>query len=213
MKVSRFSFNMFGVNTYVLWDEKSKDAIIIDPGMVDDNERSILDCFIESNNLKPTHLINTHIHIDHSFGIAHVSKKYGLKLKCNSADQFLAERLREQARMFGLNISIDELKIEVDLKDGDKLLLNNEEIHILQVPGHSPGSIVIYAPESAFVISGDVLFNSSIGRSDLPGGNHKQLIEAINSKLMTLPPYTTVYPGHGPATTIGDEKLNNPYLN
>lgn len=213
MKVNRFSFNMFGVNTYVLWDEKSKDAIIIDPGMVDDNERNILDCFIESNNLKPIHLINTHIHIDHSFGIAHVSKKYSLKLECNSADQFLAERLKEQARMFGLNISIDELKIGVDLKDGDKFLLNNEEIHILQVPGHSPGSIVIYAPESAFVISGDVLFNSSIGRSDLPGGSYKQLIEAINSKLMTLPPYTTVYPGHGPATTIGDEKLNNPYLN
>ena len=213
MKVSRFNFNMFGVNTYVLWDEKSKDAIIIDPGMIDDNERSILDCFIESNNLNPKHLINTHMHIDHSFGIAHVSQKYGLKLECNSADQFLAERLKEQARMYGLNISINELKIGVDLKDGDKLLLNNEEIHIIQVPGHSPGSIVIYAPESAFIISGDVLFNSSIGRTDLPGGSYKELIDAINSKLMILPNYTTVYPGHGPATTIGDEKINNPYLN
>lgn len=212
MKVSRFSFNMFGVNTYVLWDEKSKDAIIIDPGMVDDNERSILDNFIESNHLKPIHLINTHMHIDHSFGIAHVSKKYGLKLECNLADQFLAERLKEQARMFGLHISIDELKIGVDLKDGDKLLLGDEEIHILQVPGHSPGSIVIFAPESSFVISGDVLFNSSIGRTDLPGGSYQQLIETIDSKLMTLPNYTTVYPGHGPSTTIGDEKLHNPYL-
>lgn len=212
MKVSRFSFNMFGVNTYVLWDEKSKDAIIIDPGMVDDNERSILDNFIESNHLNPIHLINTHMHIDHSFGIAHVSKKYGLKLECNPADRFLAERLKEQARMFGLHISIDELKIGIDLKDGDKLLLGDEEIHIMQVPGHSPGSVVIYAPESSFVISGDVLFNSSIGRTDLPGGSHQQLIEAINSKLMTLPNYTTVYPGHGPSTTIGNEKLHNPYL-
>ena len=152
------------------------------------------------------------MHIDHSFGITHISQKYGLKPECNSADQFLAERLREQARMFGLHISIDDLKIDVNLKDGDKLLLGDEEIHILQVPGHSPGSIVIYAPESAFVISGDVLFNSSIGRTDLPGGNYKQLIDTINLKLLSLPDDTIVYPGHGPETTIGNEKLNNPYL-
>ncbi|MBE6318834.1 MAG: MBL fold metallo-hydrolase [Bacteroidales bacterium] len=212
MKVSRFCFNMFGVNTYILWDDNSKEAIIVDPGMIDDNECDSLDRFIASNNLNPIHLINTHMHIDHSFGITHISQKYGLKPECNSADQFLAERLREQARMFGLHISIDDLKIDVNLKDGDKLLLGDEEIHILQVPGHSPGSIVIYAPESAFVISGDVLFNSSIGRTDLPGGNYKQLIDTINLKLLSLPDDTIVYPGHGPETTIGNEKLNNPYL-
>lgn len=212
MRVSRFTFNMFGVNTYILWDDYSREAMIIDPGMVDDNEREIIDGFITSNKLKPSHLVNTHMHIDHSFGISYIAEKYGLRLECNHADQFLAERLKEQARMFGLPISIDELEISIGLNDGDILKIGNEEVQILQVPGHSPGSIVIYAPESSFLISGDVLFNSSIGRTDLPGGSYNQLISAINNKLMTLPDDTTVYPGHGPETTIGHEKRYNPYI-
>lgn len=212
MNVSRFTFNMFGVNTYILWDNISKEAMIIDPGMVDDEERNIIDDFIEKNRLNIKHLVNTHMHIDHSFGISYMLQKYGLKLSCNFADQFLAERLMEQARMFGLLMSINELKINLELNDGDKLTLGDEELQILLVPGHSPGSIVIYAPESSFLISGDVLFKSSIGRSDLPGGNYQQLIDAINEKLMTLPDDTVVYPGHGPETTIGKEKINNPYL-
>ncbi len=212
MRVSRFTFNMFGVNTYILWDNNSREAMIVDPGMVDDNEREIINNFITSNKLKPTHLVNTHMHIDHSFGISYIAEKYRLRLECNHADQFLAERLKEQAQMFGLPISIDELEISIGLNDGDILKIGTEEVQILQVPGHSPGSIVIYAPESSFLISGDVLFNSSIGRTDLPGGNYNQLISAINNKLMTLPDDTIVYPGHGPETTIGHEKLHNPYL-
>lgn len=212
MRVSRFTFNMFGVNTYILWDDYSREAMIIDPGMIDDKEREIIDGFITSNKLNPSHLVNTHMHIDHSFGISYIAEKYGLRLECNHADQFLAERLKEQARMFGLPISIDELEISIGLNDGDILKIGNEEVQILQVPGHSPGSIVIYAPESSFLISGDVLFNSSIGRTDLPGGSYNQLISAINNKLMTLPDDTTVYPGHGPETTIGHEKRYNPYI-
>lgn len=212
MRVSRFTFNMFGVNTYILWDNNSREAMIVDPGMVDDNEREIINNFITSNKLKPTHLVNTHMHIDHSFGISYIAEKYRLRFECNHADQFLAERLKEQAQMFGLPISIDELEISIGLNDGDILKIGTEVVQILQVPGHSPGSIVIYAPESSFLISGDVLFNSSIGRTDLPGGNYNQLISAINDKLMTLPDDTIVYPGHGPETTIGHEKLHNPYL-
>lgn len=212
MKVSRFTFNMFGVNTYVLWDEQSKDAVIIDPGMIDDNERNMFDCFIESNKLNPIHLINTHMHIDHSFGVVHVSQKYGLKLECNIADQFLADRLKNQATMFGLSISIDDLIIGKNILDGDKLKIGNEEILVFQVPGHSPGSVVLYASESSFIISGDVLFCKSIGRTDLPGGNYNQLIEGIKNKLLVLPSETIVYPGHGQETTIGEEKSKNPYL-
>ena len=212
MNVSRFTFNMFGVNTYVLWDEQSKDAIIVDPGMIQESERKVLDEFIKSNNLRLSHLINTHMHIDHSFGVPYVLTKYGLKLECNKADQFLAERLTDQAKMFGLPISVDDLVINVDLKDGDTIALGEEKIIIKQVPGHSPGSIILYAPDSSFVISGDVLFNSSIGRTDLPGGNHEQLIREINEKLMILDADTLVYPGHGPSTIIRNEKMNNPYL-
>ena len=212
MKVSRFSFNMFGVNTYILWDDMSNEAIIVDPGMINDNERKIIDNFIESNNLTLTHLVNTHMHIDHSFGVPYITQKYDLQLKCNENDQFLAGRLKDQADMFGLPISVEDLTIAVNLKDGDIISIGNETLHILHVPGHSPGSIVLYAPTSGFIISGDVLFFSSIGRSDLPGGNHSQLINGIQDKLLTLDSNTIVYPGHGPETTIGQEKVNNPYL-
>ncbi len=212
MRVSRFTFNMFVVNTYILWDDVSKDAIIIDPGMIEDKDRDIIDEFIRNNDLNLSHLINTHMHIDHSFGVSYIKEKYKLSLEANSDDQFLAQRIKEQATMFGIPISIEDLVIDRDLKDGAKLLVGNEDLHVLHVPGHSPGSIVLYAPESSFIISGDVLFKSSIGRTDLPGGSYSQLINAINDKLMVLPRDVVVYPGHGLETTIGQELLNNPFL-
>lgn len=212
MKVSRFTFNMFGVNTYILWDDISREALIVDPGMINEKEQKEIKAFLDANNLNLKHLINTHMHIDHAFGISYVKENYNLKLECNLEDQFLAQRLNEQAKMFGLPISIVDLQIDKDLKDGKKIQLGDEHISILHVPGHSPGSVVLYAPQSNFIISGDVLFNTSIGRTDLPGGNYAQLINAINNKLMTLPDDVIVYPGHGPETSIGYEKQNNPYL-
>ncbi len=212
MNISRFTFNMFGVNTYIIWDDISKDAAIIDPGMINEVETNEIDEFIKANKLRLKYLINTHMHIDHSFGVAYIKNKYGLTLMGNMNDQFLAERLTQQANMFGLPISVMDLVIEKDLKDGDKLKIGEEDVIVKQVPGHSPGSIVIYAIDSNFIISGDVLFQRSIGRTDLPGGNYKQLIDAINCTLMTLPDDTIVYPGHGFETTIKDEKQHNPYL-
>ena len=212
MKVSRFTFNMFGVNTYILWDDISREALIVDPGMINEKDQKEIKAFLDANNLNLKHLINTHMHIDHALGISYVKENYNLKLECNLEDQFLAQRLNEQANMFGLPISIADLQIDVDLKDGEKIQLGDEHISILHVPGHSPGSVVLYAPQSNFIISGDVLFNTSIGRTDLPGGSYAQLINAINNKLMTLPDDVIVYPGHGPETSIGYEKQNNPYL-
>lgn len=212
MNVSRFTFNMFGVNTYILWEDISKDAVIVDPGMINDEERLAIDKFIKSNSLKIKHMINTHMHIDHSFGVKYIKDKYGVMLMGNMEDHFLAERLKQQANMFGLPVSVEDLVIDIDLKDGDKLKIGDEEIIIKQVPGHSPGSIVLYAIDSNFIISGDVLFQHSIGRTDLPGGNYQQLINAINNKLMTLPDDTIVYPGHGFETTIIEEKKHNPYI-
>ena len=212
MKVSRFTFNMFGVNTYILWDNISREALIVDPGMINEKEQKEIKAFLDANNLNLKHLINTHMHIDHAFGISYMKENYNLKLECNLEDQFLAKRLNEQANMFGLPIPMSDLQIDKDLKDGEKIQLGDEHISILHVPGHSPGSVVLYAPQSNFIISGDVLFNTSIGRTDLPGGNYAQLINAINNKLMTLPDDVIVYPGHGPETSIGYEKQNNPYL-
>ena len=212
MKVSRFTFNMFGVNTYILWDDISREALIVDPGMINEKDQKEIKAFLDANNLNLKHLINTHMHIDHAFGISYVKENYNLKLECNLEDQFLAQRLKEQANMFGLPIPMSDLQIDKDLKDGEKIQLGDEHISILHVPGHSPGSVVLYAPQSNFIISGDVLFNTSIGRTDLPGGDYAQLINAINNKLMTLPDDVIVYPGHGPETSIGYEKQNNPYL-
>ena len=130
MNVSRFTFNMFGVNTYILWDDISKEAAIIDPGMINDAERKSIDEFIELKGLHLKCLINTHMHNDHSFGVAYIKDKYGLNLMGNIDDQFLAERLKQQANMFGLSISIADLAIEVDLKDGDKLKIGDEDIII-----------------------------------------------------------------------------------
>lgn len=212
MIVSRFTFNLFGVNTYILWDADSREAVIIDPGMTKETEYKQIDDFVRENSLKLCHMINTHMHIDHSFGVSYISRSYGLPLEANKEDQFLAERIQQQAKMFGLPISVEDLNINTALVDGQIINVGSEELRVIHVPGHSPGGIAFYSPESGFLISGDSLFQRSIGRTDLPGGDYNQLINSLNVKLMTLPGETVVYPGHGPETMIKDEKDFNPYL-
>lgn len=212
MNVSRFTFNMFGVNTYILWDNESRDAVIVDPGMTNENEYKQIDDFVCDNSLKLCHLINTHMHIDHSFGVSYIFRTYGLELEGNIDDQFLAERIKQQAEMFGLPMEVDDLKINTALVDGECIKVGSESLFVIHIPGHSPGGIALYAPESGFLISGDSLFQRSIGRTDLPGGDYNQLINSLRLKIMTLPSDIVVYPGHGPETTIKDEKDFNPYL-
>lgn len=212
MKVSRFVFNMFGVNTYVVWDTESLEAAVIDPGMIDERECRAIDNFIESRGLKVTQLINTHSHLDHIFGNAYIKEKYGLEIKADKADEFLARTLPEQAARFGLRNSLRPGEIDVELHDGDTIFLGKERMEVLSVPGHSPGSIALYCPESNFVITGDTLFPGSIGRSDLPMGDYATLVDAIRRKLLTLPDSTVVLSGHGGETTIGAEKASNPFL-
>ena len=212
MIVSRFTFNLFGVNTYILGDADSREAVIIDPGMTKETECKQIDDFVRENSLKLCHMINTHMHIDHSFGVSYISRTYGLPLEANKEDQFLAERIQQQAKMFGLPISVEDLNINTALVDGQIINVGSEELRVIHVPGHSPGGIAFYSPESGFLISGDSLFQRSIGRTDLPGGDYNQLINSLNMKLMTLPGETVVYPGHGPETMIKDEKDFNPYL-
>ncbi len=212
MKISRFVFNMFGINTYVMWDEESRETAIIDPGMIDNEERKAIDSFIERNRLKVTQLLNTHMHLDHIFGNSYVRNKYGLDIKAHHDDNFLGLTLNDQASRFHLPLKLTDAGLDVDLHDGDRIFLGKEYFDVLAVPGHSPGSIAFYCPESGFVITGDALFKGSIGRTDLPKGNHKQLIDSIAKKLLTLPPNTVVLPGHGPETTIGYEMEHNPYF-
>lgn len=212
MKVSRFIFNMFGVNTYVLWDPDSLEAAIVDPGMIDNAERDALDKFINSHNLKVTQLINTHSHLDHIFGNAYVKEKYGLEIKANPADSFLAESLPDQAARFGLRMPLEPTSVDVELHDGDTLYLGKEKIEVMSVPGHSPGSIALYCPESDFIITGDTLFPGSIGRTDLPMGDYGTLVDSIRRRILSLPDDTVVLSGHGGETTVGHEKKSNPFV-
>lgn len=213
MKIREEEFNLFGVNTYIVWDEATGEAAIIDPGMMDRREEERLSDEIDELGVKPKHLINTHLHIDHSYGNEYVMNTYGLKTEAHKGDAPLGEQIAGQAKMFHLPVATPApLRIDHELKEGDKIYLGKEALEVIEVPGHSPGSIVLYAPESGFMITGDVLFRGSIGRTDLPGGNGRQLVEGIREKLLNLPPDTIIYPGHGPATTLKAELEGNPYI-
>ena len=211
ISIKRLTFNPFGENTYVIWTE-SKECAIIDPGMMTENENKQLADFISQNGLTPTHLINTHQHIDHVAGNIFVESTYGLKSEGHPADAMLAERVTEQAKMFGIPYSGKNLTIGKELNDGDTIKLGDLDLKVLHIPGHSKGHIAIYCKEDNAVFVGDALFQMSIGRTDLPGGNYKELLTSIKTKLFTLPEETTVYPGHGGTTTIAFEKAHNPYL-
>ena len=203
---------MFGINTYVVYDPEAKEAAIVDPGMSRKDEFEAMEKFIEREGLKVTHLINTHLHIDHAVADNWVKARYGVPVEAHEADAMLGGRIKQQAIMFGVQAEDAAVEIERRLEEGDVVRIGNGELHVLHVPGHSPGSICLYDKEDGFVIVGDALFEGSIGRTDLPGGNHRQLIEAIRSKLLTLPKDTVVLSGHGDATSIGREMESNPYL-
>lgn len=212
MKVTRFTVNPFSENTYILWDSDSKEAAIIDPGMCNIEENNAIDNFIANNKLHLKYLLLTHLHLDHSFGCEYIKAKYGMPISGATSENVLGINLPMQAKMYGLPFDIKPIQIEIPLTEDDTLSLGNENIILFSIPGHSPGSIVYYAPESNFIIAGDVLFQQSIGRTDLLGGDYDTLISGIKSKLLTLPLDTVVYPGHGDTTTIGDEKMYNQYL-
>lgn len=212
LKVTRFVFNMFGVNTYVVHDEESGAAIVVDPGMIDTRERDALDGFITRNNLKITGIINTHLHLDHCFGVDHVKSRYSTSLMAGSADAPLGASVPEQAARFGLPDLAGPVAIDRTLAHGDKVSVGAYELEVLAVPGHSPGSIALYSPDGGFVLVGDVLFERSIGRTDLPGGDFRTLVQSISRNLLTLPDSTIVYSGHGNPTTIGNERMQNPYI-
>ena len=212
LKVAKFGFYMFGINTYVVYDPIEKEAAIIDPGMSRKEEFDAIEKFIKREGLKVTHLINTHLHIDHAIADNWVKEKYGVPVEAHAEDASLGERMKQQALMFGLRASDVAVEIDKPLKEGDVVKIGRGELKVLHVPGHSPGSICLYDKADDFVIVGDTLFQGSIGRSDLPGGNHRQLVDAIKNKLLTLPRETMVLSGHGDKTTIGDEWDSNPYL-
>jgi hydroxyacylglutathione hydrolase len=211
INIKTFAFNPFQENTFVLYDH-SKEAIIVDAGCFDVDEQKQLDDFITENELKVVKVVNTHCHIDHIFGIQYCVDKYKVPFAANPNDDYLLANAVEQGLMFGVEIEAPP-SVNQPIKEGEALTFGESSLQIFHVPGHSKGSVAIYSKTDNFVLVGDVLFNGSIGRTDLPGGDYDTLMNSIKNKLFTLPPETTVYSGHGPTTTIGQEIKSNPFFN
>lgn len=210
LTVKIFTFNPVAENTYIIYNEL-KEAIIIDPGCYFDEEKQKVKKFIERNDLLPVQLLNTHCHLDHVFGNKWVYETFGLELFIHPNEELVLNLAPQLGQMWGLPFENYEGLLHF-IENEDIVRLGNNELKVLLAPGHSPGSVCFYDEDDKFVIGGDVLFKESIGRTDLPGGNHAALLESIRSQLFVLPDEIIVYPGHGESTTIGHEKKNNPFL-
>lgn len=212
MKIKTFEFNPLGVNTYVLYD-RTGECIVVDASCFFPDENKLLLNFILDNNLVVKHLVNTHLHFDHIFGVNFLASQFGLKLLVHRDDVVLLENLPQQLQLFGFNTNVDyRPEIGGFLAENDVVSFGEQQLKVLHVPGHSPGSIVFYNEKEKLALVGDVLFNGSIGRTDLLEGSFEQLTEGIRTKLFTFPDDTEVYPGHGPKTTIGQERRYNPFV-
>jgi len=212
MNVNMMTVNPFGENMYILWDETSLEAAVVDPGMMRDGEREMVTKIITDNHLTVKHVLLTHLHIDHITGARWLADQTGADVCGSMLDAQLGRELPDQIAQFGINIECDALTIDRNLADGDVITLGDEMIQVLHVPGHSPGGLAFYLPESALLISGDTIFNGSVGRTDLWGGDMAQLLNSIREKIYTLPDETVIASGHGPTTTVADEKRFNPFL-
>lgn len=210
IRIEKFALNPFQMNTYILSDS-TNECVIIDPGSYGPDEEKLLLGFINTEKLKPVRLIFTHCHVDHILGTNFISKTYQLKPEVHKAGLPFYENGHEHAKTYGFNME-KLVPPGSYIKDGDIIQFGNSEIRVVYTPGHADGSICFIGDEDKFVITGDVLFKDSIGRTDFPTGNFDILMESIHNKLFTLPDDYTIYSGHGPETRIGYEKVNNPFI-
>lgn len=211
IKLKQFVFNELGVNTFVLHDD-TQLCIIVDPGCNSTSQQTKLSAYITENNLMPAYIVNTHGHFDHVFGNSWAKALYNCPILMHRDDLHLIEHIDKFAGLFGFEVEKAPFPDRF-LYDGDILKFGETSLKIIHVPGHSPGSICLYSEPDRLLVSGDVIFNGGIGRTDLPAGNHGLLMRGIREKILTLPPETVVWPGHGPQTTIRNEHDTNPFLN
>jgi len=211
LNIKLFEFNPFNENTYLIWDESTKDAAVIDPGCYDDFEQEELKSFIEKEKLNVILLLNTHCHIDHILGVPFVRKNFRTKYLIPEKDLPLLNNSHSQAQLFGFDFEpisdYDEF-----ISEDKTIKIGNEELIPLFTPGHTPGEFCFYSSKNNLCFTGDVLFHQSIGRTDLWGGNYDILIGSIKDKLLVLPEETKIFPGHGIDSTIGKELKQNPFL-
>jgi len=212
IKIQKFIFNPFTENTYLVWDEISKESIIIDPGCFSDSEKKRLADLISSNDLSIKSMILTHAHIDHILGCNYIKKNYSVEFYMPEGELPLLNHAEKQAEMFDLSIETPPLPDHL-LNEKLELGIGDYKLIFLSTPGHTPDEYCIYFEKEKICFTGDVLFQNSIGRTDLWGGNYNQLMDSIKNKLMSLSDDIKIYPGHGNESTIGFERLNNTFLN
>lgn len=211
LTVKKIIFNPFDENTYLIYDEITKETAIIDPGCSDLFEQKELSNIISENNLIVKYLINTHCHIDHIYGNAFIKEKYGPMFLASQEDLFLLDLMIQQSEIYGTPLTPSP-KPDVFINENEIIRLGNSEGKFIFTPGHSPGGYCLYFENEKFCFTGDTLFKGSIGRTDLWGGNYDTLLKSIKEKLLILPDDTRIYPGHDSSSTIRFEKMNNQFL-
>ena len=211
LQIHLFVFNLFGENTYIIFDD-TKECVIIDPGCHTSNEENVLFGFLDSRKLKPVMIINTHGHVDHVVGNNAVKRRYGIPVAAHPDTKADFVQAKRQAVWLGFQLEGDIDLPDQELQDDEVIKVGESILKVICTPGHARGSVSLYAPAEGWVITGDALFCRSIGRTDLPGGDFDTLRESIRTRLFTLPDDTEVYCGHGESTTIGEEKDFNPYV-
>ena len=210
MQLYALTFNAFSENTYIVTDE-TKECVVIDPGCSDSYERQELQNFIAENQLKVTHLLNTHAHIDHVLGNDFVKRTYQVKLHLHPKDIPIYKDVASRSEFYGFKGYV-HTDVDVWLEEGDVIKFGNSELEVIFVPGHAPGHVAFINREENICIGGDVLFKGSIGRTDFPLCNHQDLMDSIFNKIIPLGDDMVVFPGHGGKTTVGVERRTNPYL-
>lgn len=210
MNIKSFVFNPFYENTIVL-SSQNRNCFIFDPGCYEEYEQSELKDYIEMEGLIVKAILNTHCHIDHVLGNYPLKAHYNVPLMIPKNEREVFDSVPAYAPQWGIT-GYSSAQVDDYLEEEGKLELDEIKFKLIEVPGHSPGHIMFYVEEEKIIIGGDVLFRESIGRTDLPGGDHDALLTNIQQKVYSLPEDVTVYPGHGPSTTIGHEKKHNPFV-
>lgn len=210
MKIACLPFNPIQENTYVVWDD-TKECVVIDAGNCSPREDAALDDFIGRQGLKPMLAANTHGHFDHTLGVGHLKQRYGIPFALSEKDRFLLDNAAVSGSLFGVKTG-PMPAIDRDLDAETEIRFGNSVLRILRTPGHTPGHVAFYEPESKALFTGDTLFRESIGRTDLPGGDYSWIMRSILDVIVPLGEEVHVYPGHGPESTIGHELLYNPFI-
>ena len=212
MLTKAFLFNPVGENTYLIWDEETKEAAIIDAGMSNNRENAAVSEFITKENLQLKYALQTHMHFDHVWGLSYIKETYNLRPLCHAADEIIYSQAPEMTGMFRLSMNWNLPAIGRYIEEGEIIQLGKTSIQVLHTPGHTPGGLSFYIESDHIIFTGDTLFQGSVGRTDLPGGNLEEEINSIKTMILTLPSDTIIYSGHGPKSSVEWEKKHNPFL-